>query len=262
MAVRPEGTPCWADAMFPDLEAAKRFYGELLGWTFGESSAEFGHYTQATLDGRAVAAVFPRDPGTDTPAAWNLYFATPDAEATASAIRENGGELVKEPMTVADFGRMVVARDPSGVYFSAWQAGAHEGFETTGEPGSYAWAEVCTREERKADSFFPVVFPFQVERMESERVDYRLWRVGGEPVGGRLKMSDNFPPEAPPFINVYFSVADTDAAVATVRSLGGQLLYGPKDSPFGRFAPVMDPQGAVFTVIDTGTRAGEMPAFS
>ncbi|MYS41169.1 VOC family protein, partial [Streptomyces sp. SID5998] len=27
MAVRPEGTPCWADAMFPDIEAAKRFYG-------------------------------------------------------------------------------------------------------------------------------------------------------------------------------------------------------------------------------------------
>src|ERR1051325_10535966 len=33
MAVRPEGAPCWADAMFSDLEGAKRFYGEVLGWT-------------------------------------------------------------------------------------------------------------------------------------------------------------------------------------------------------------------------------------
>ena len=41
MAVEPEGTPCWADAMFTDVEGAKSFYGEVLGWTFGESSSEF-----------------------------------------------------------------------------------------------------------------------------------------------------------------------------------------------------------------------------
>ena len=40
MAVRAEtfaeGVPCWADAMLSDVEAGKRFYGELFGWTFGE----------------------------------------------------------------------------------------------------------------------------------------------------------------------------------------------------------------------------------
>ncbi|MYW18313.1 VOC family protein, partial [Streptomyces sp. SID2955] len=47
MAVQPEGTPCWADAMFSDVEGAKRFYGDVLGWTFGASSSEYGNYTQA-----------------------------------------------------------------------------------------------------------------------------------------------------------------------------------------------------------------------
>ncbi|MFF8956141.1 VOC family protein [Streptomyces sp. NPDC014894] len=262
MAVLPEGTPCWADAMFPDLEAAKGFYGELFGWTFGESSEEFGHYTQASLDGKAVAAVVPRGPESGIPAAWNLYFATPDADSTAARIRENGGELGMEPMTVGEFGRMVMARDPSGVYFSAWQAGTHCGFEKTGEPGAYAWADLCTRDVRKADSFFPLVFPFEVRKMEGERVDFHLWSIGGEPVAGRLRMTENFPAEAAPFINVYFAVADVDAAVATVTRLGGRLMYGPHDSPFGRFAPVMDPQGAAFSVIDLESRAGETPSFS
>lgn len=62
MAARPEGAPCWADAMFPDLEAAKGFYGELLGWTFGESSEEYGNYTQAYSGGKNVAALSPRCP--------------------------------------------------------------------------------------------------------------------------------------------------------------------------------------------------------
>lgn len=67
MAAKPEGAPCWADAMFPDLEAAKSFYGDLLGWTFGESSEEYGNYTQAYSGGKNVAALSPQMPGWEGP---------------------------------------------------------------------------------------------------------------------------------------------------------------------------------------------------
>jgi predicted enzyme related to lactoylglutathione lyase len=146
MAVQPEGTPCWADAMFTDVEGAKTFYGDVLGWTFGEASSEYGNYTQAYSDGKAVAAVVPPMPGQEEgPSQWCLYFASPDAAATAGKIRENGGEVLMEPMAVGDFGTMCLGRDPSGAVFGVWQAGAHEGFEAIGEPGAYAWAEVFTR---------------------------------------------------------------------------------------------------------------------
>ncbi len=262
MAVRPEGTPCWADVTFPDVEAAKHFYGELLGWTYDEGSAEFGNYTQAYSDGKAVAAVVPRIPGVDSTAAWNLYFATADASATTARIRENGGTPAMDPVRVGDFGTMVTAQDPSGVYFSAWQAGSHEGFEKTGEPGAYAWVDIHTREARKADSFFPSVFPFQVQRMDTDEVDFHLWSVGGEPVAGRLKTNGEVPAGLPPFANVYFAVRDCDAAVHTVTELGGLLLGEPMDSPFGRSATVADQQGAVFSVIDLENTKGEMPSFS
>lgn len=62
MAAHPDGTPCWVDAMFSDVEGAKSFYGDVLGWTFGESSSEYGNYTQAYADGKAVAAVVPPMP--------------------------------------------------------------------------------------------------------------------------------------------------------------------------------------------------------
>ncbi|MER6910997.1 VOC family protein [Streptomyces sp. NPDC000594] len=261
MAVRPEGTPCWADASFDDPPAAQDFYGELLGWTFGESAEEYGGYTQASVDGELVAAISPKMPGSDEPTAWNLYFATPDAAATAARIRENGGTLAEEPVQVGSFGTMVRATDPSGVPFCAWQAADHQGFGRTGEPGAFVWAEVCTRDTRKADAFFPVVFPFEVQRMVSDKVDFNVWKVAGAPVAGRLRMTANFPEAADPFINVYFAVSGVDDTVATAVRLGGQLLYGPTPSPFGRFAPLMDPQGAVFTVIDTADTEGPMPSF-
>ncbi|MEU6231519.1 VOC family protein [Kitasatospora sp. NPDC047058] len=265
MAALPEGTPCWADAMFRDVEGAKAFYGDVLGWTFGEASSEFGNYTQAYSDGKAVAAVVPSMPGQDEEerSSWWLYLASPDAAATADRIRANGGEVVMGPTKVGDFGTMVLARDPGGVAFGVWQADAHEGFEKQGATGAYTWAEVLTREPGKADAFFPAVFPYSTQKMETDEVDYKIFRAGGQPVLGRMGMGpEDLPPEAPSYLSVYFAVDDCDATVAKVAERGGKLYFGPMDSPFGRFAAVGDPQGAAFGVIDLGTTAGDMPVMT
>ncbi|MEU9916732.1 VOC family protein [Streptomyces sp. NPDC051001] len=262
MAVQPEGTPCWADAMFSDVEGAKSFYGDVLGWTFGEASSEYGNYTQAYADGKAVAAVVPPMPGQEGQSQWCLYLASPDAEATAGKIRDNGGDVLMEPMAVGDFGTMCLARDPSGAVFGVWQAGQHEGFEAIGEPGAYAWAEVFTREPAKTDDFLTAVFPYRAKQMEDDAVDFRIFDIGENTVLGRMKMTDDFPPEVPSYVNVYFAVSDCDDAVAKATKLGGVLRFGPMSSPFGRFAALSDPQGASFSVIDLSTTEGEMPKIS
>lgn len=260
MAVQPEGTPCWADAMFSDVEGAKSFYGDVLGWTFGEASSEYGNYTQAYSDGKAVAAVVPPMPGQEGQSQWCLYFASPDAAATAGTIRDNGGEVVMEPMQVGDFGTMCLGRDPSGVVFGVWQAGVHEGFEAPPEqPGAFCWAEVFTREPEKSDVFFPAVFGYSAKQMQDDAIDFRMFNLGDNTVLGRMKMTDEFPPEVPPYINVYFTVDNCDDAVAKATKLGGIVRFGPMDSPFGRFAALSDPQGASFSVVDVTTTTGEMP---
>ncbi|MFI1566615.1 VOC family protein [Streptomyces sp. NPDC020490] len=259
MAVRPEGTPCWADAMFGDIEGAKRFYGDVLGWTFGETSSEYGNYTQAYADGKAVAAVVPPMPGQDGRSQWCLYFASRDAAATAARIRDNGGEVLMEPMRVGDFGTMCLAREPGGAVFGVWQPGVHEGFEATAVPGAYGWAEVFTRAPERTDAFFTAVFSYRARQMEDDAVDFRLFSLGDDMVLGRMRMTDDFPPEVPSYINVYFVVPDCDDAVAKAAKLGGVLRFGPVDSPYGRFAALGDPQGAQFSVIDITRAEGEPP---
>ncbi|MFE9767673.1 VOC family protein [Streptomyces sp. NPDC005808] len=259
MAVQPEGTPCWADAMFSDVEGAKSFYGDVLGWTFGESSSEYGNYTQAYKDGKAVAAVVPPMPGAEGQSAWCLYFASPDAAAAAQKIRDNGGTVLMEPMQVGDFGTMALAAEPSGAVFGVWQAGVHEGFEATSVPGAYAWAEVFTRVPEKTDAFLPAVFPFTAKQMDHDDFDFRVFNVGEDTVLGRMRMTDDFPPEVPSYVNVYFAVDDCDAAVAKATGRGAVLRFGPMGSPFGRFAALSDPQGALFSVIDLDTTEGDMP---
>lgn len=212
----PEGAPCWVDAMFTDVEGAKTFYGDVLGWTFGEASSEYGNYTQAYSDGKAVAAVVPPMPGVDAPSQWCLYFASPDAEATAGKVTASGGEVLMGPMQVGAFGTMLIAKEPSGAVFGVWQPGEHKGFEKMGEPGSYAWAEVFTREPDKPDAFLPAVFPYNAQQMDAgddpaaAGMDFKVFSVNGpeNPVLGRMKMDDDFPPEVPPYIQIYFGVPD------------------------------------------------------
>ncbi len=164
-----------------------------------------------------------------------------------------------EPMQVADFGSMCLARDPGGVVFGVWQAGSHEGFEVIGEPGAYVWAEIYTREPAKSDAFFPAVFSYRQRDMEDDQMDFRVYDLGDRSVLGRMRMTEDFPPEVPPYINVYFAVEDCDEAVARATKLGGVLRFGPMTMAFGRFAALSDPQGAHFSVIDTTKTEGEMP---
>jgi predicted enzyme related to lactoylglutathione lyase len=53
----------------------------------------------------------------------------------------------------------------------------------------------------------------------------------------------------PPHWSVCFAVADCDAIVAKARELGATITYEPMDMPIGRFAGIVDPQGAAFSVM-------------
>ncbi len=243
------GSPCWADVSVPDPDAAKRFYGALLGWDFETGEEPFGGYAPALKDGKNVAAVATAQGG--APAAWNLYFATPDAQALARRIGEAGGKVVLEPTAIGDAGTMLLAADPGGAHFGAWQPGTRAGFELQGVPGTFFWPEIYTRDKADVDPFYEGVFGFSGQQISEGPFDFKLWFQpdNPQPVAGRLQMGEFMPAEVPAHALVYFSVADTDETVAKVLELGGGVGREPADSPFGRSALVADDQGARFAVM-------------
>ncbi|MER7761822.1 VOC family protein [Streptomyces sp. NPDC097619] len=255
MAAFAEGTPCWVDAALPDLEAGKRFYGELFEWTFGESAGpEYGHYTQAYNEGRNVGALAAKTDGR-MPTVWNVYFAVRDARATSVRIQEAGGQVITAPMPVGAYGTTALAVDPGGAVFGLWQAGSHQGFELQQKPNSFCWTEVYTRERDAVDSFYARVFGYLPDDRDDAGLDYRAWSpAGSDPtpdtaIAGRAVLTGAFPEALPAHFLVYFAVPDCDAAVATVRRLGGRVTAEPFDTPHGRIAVVADNQGAAFALL-------------
>ncbi|MCQ0023196.1 VOC family protein [Streptomyces somaliensis DSM 40738] len=254
---RPEGTPCWADVLLPDLEAGKRFYGELFGWTFAEGGGIQGPYATALSDGLRVAGLAPKGDGR-MPTAWGVYLATADAVALAARVREAGGQVITEPVRVGAAGVTALVADPGGAVFGVWQAGEHTGFEKEGLPGSYCWTEVYTRARDKdaVDAFYTALFGYRTRDLDDPSADFRVWSPAGtgEPtdadaIGGRSVIGGVFPAEMPAHFLVYFAVADCDETVAATLRLGGRVTEEPFDTPYGRIALLADDQGAAFAVL-------------
>jgi predicted enzyme related to lactoylglutathione lyase len=240
----PAGTPCWIDYGAADVEGAKGFYGDLLGWTWSGGDPEYGGYLNAAKDGLQVAGLGPLMGEGDSPA-WTTYFATDDAAATAARIREAGGTVVVEPMEVGPMGTMVIALDPQGHAFGLWQSGTHTGVQRFNEPGALVWNEAAVEDTAAAQAFYAAVFGFEWDPMEG-MAPYATFRIGDRPLGGMGEVT----PGLPRGWTVCFAVASTDAAVSTVEAAGGKVLHPAEDTEFGRFAVLEDRWGASFSVME------------
>ena len=94
------GAPCWIDLTEQaDIERSKAVYGELFGWAFEDTGADFGHYNMASKDGAAVGGVMAKQ-DLSVPDTWTVYLHTTDISATAQKVTAAGGQLMFPPMAV------------------------------------------------------------------------------------------------------------------------------------------------------------------
>lgn len=247
------GAPSWVDLTTSDPQGARAFYGGLFGWEFDDIHDEQQNvgYTNCLLRGKKVAGMGSEPAPEGWPTAWTTYFDTDDADASAERITGNGGTLLMEPTDVDPHGRMVIATDPTGATFGLWQAGGHLGAELAQEPGTVCWSELTTTDLAGAQDFYTKVLDVTWERAElgADGPQYFTFHVGGQAVGGALALPEGAPTGIPPHWTVYFAVDDADATAERIRELGGTVVDGPADSPYGRWTLCNDPQGAMFMTL-------------
>jgi uncharacterized protein len=241
------GVPSWVDLGTPDVERAAEFYAGLFGWNCPEGPPEAGGYRVCDIDGKSVAGLGPQqNPG---PTVWAMYVNVTSADDVTAAVTANGGQLFVPPMDVMEAGRMAVAADPIGAVFGLWQPGVHKGAQLVNEPGTFSWGELVTDDVPASKAFYGAVFGWGAETHGDGPGAYTEWQVNGRSIGGMMEKPPQMPAEVPPSWGVYFTVADTDAAVARITELGGGVVSPPMDIEPGRFAVVTDPSGAMFNVI-------------
>jgi len=277
----PESVPSWVDTEQGDVEAAKRFYGGLFGWTFVDATPPEARsrYVVAQLDGQDVAGLSgPAEPvaGGAAPApgespdesrpTWNTYVAVDDADAAAARVEAAGGRLLQPPTEAGEGGRFAVCVDPAGVEFRLWQARRRLGAQVVNVPGGWNFSDLHAADPGQSSAFYADVFGWafddlgfatmirrpgygdHLEATIDPEIRTRQQGVGAPPgfedaVGWLARAGEG----EPPHWHVSFTVADRDAAAASAERLGGAVL-GREDNEWTRTALVRDPQGAQFTL--------------
>jgi predicted enzyme related to lactoylglutathione lyase len=244
----PAGTPCWVDVAVPDVAEATKFYGPVLGWTFHDTGEDYGHYTMCMAGNDQTAAGIGKIQMEGQPAAWTVYLASDDVDATAKLIAENGGSVVAGPMDIPEVGRMAIAVDPTGGVFGVWQANPMNGIVVYNEPGGLVWEDARLSDADAGKRFYSTLFGYTYTPIEGAPDDYGTFGFeGAEPLGGMGGLM-GAPEGTPSHWQPYFSVTSVDEAIATAQSSGGTVVAPAMDTPFGRMATLLDPFGAAFAL--------------
>lgn len=249
------GTFSWTDLGTTDPEAAKRFYAELLGWSFEDQDAGGGNvYVEASIEGDAVAGLYSQPEqqrAQGVPPFWFSYVTVASADAAAERAAELGAEVHAGPFDVVEAGRMAVIADPTGAMIGVWEPRQSIGARRVNDPGCMTWNELTTGDPGRAIDFYGALFGWRFEPLDTGGGP-PYWSIAhAGAAGGRngsmreLALEDAERGMRPAWLT-YFTVADADAAVERGAAAGGTVLVPAFEIPTGRIAILADPQGAAF----------------
>jgi predicted enzyme related to lactoylglutathione lyase len=106
----------WNELMTWDVEQAKSFYADTLGWTYEATPMEEGTYwiikSGETTAGGMFQLTMPLFEG--VPEGWMAYIAVDDIDARVAKATAAGAALMRPPFDVPGVGRIAIMREPGG----------------------------------------------------------------------------------------------------------------------------------------------------
>jgi predicted enzyme related to lactoylglutathione lyase len=111
-----EGVFVWDELMTTDVEGAKRFYGDVVGWESRDMDMGELTYTLFGTGGIDRAGCMPLPAGAEgMPPAWLTYLGTDDVDAIAEKATSLGANaIIMEPTDIPTVGRLAVIVDAAG----------------------------------------------------------------------------------------------------------------------------------------------------
>jgi hypothetical protein len=252
------GKIIWADLVTPDLVAAERFYGGLLGWTFREIPGGDSPYAVALLGNRAVAGILQKaiPAGEHRQPAWLTFIAVRDLDQARRVALSHGAKGLSPSKTYAGRGAQAVFADPQGAVFAALASSSGDGADYLATPGEWIWSSLLTRSVGDTAAFYQAVFGYEIFDLGSDDGAEHVILAAGDYARAGIH---SLPPghRHPHWIN-FVRVADASRSAGQARALGGRMLVEPHpDRHGGQVAVVADPSGAPIGLMewsDTYTR--------
>jgi predicted enzyme related to lactoylglutathione lyase len=258
--VHSHGRFVWYELATTDMEAAKAFYTEVVGWGTQDASMPGVAYTLFTAGGAPVSGLMslPEDArAAGFRPSWLGCVSVDDVDAAAERVKALGGAVHVPPTEIPNISRFSIGVDPqmATIALFKWLDGGREQPPDLDAPSRVGWHELLAADWEQAFAFYRELFGWQKAQTDTGAAGtYQLFSAGGETIGG---MYTKPAMEPVPFWLYYFNVGDIDVAITRVKAGGGAILNGPIEVPGKRWiARCTDPQGAIFALMGKRSHNG------
>ena len=239
-----KGEIVWIDLITNDAKTSKKFFSNLLGWSFENHDA----YDMALSGTKPVSGIIEDKEllkGSKT-SYWVVSNSVEDASATAKKIKSQGGKILSEPMEISGRGTVALVEDAQGAFFSIIQNSSGDPKASAPRNGEWMWAELWTSNPETAVSFYTDVLNITSKPIADDgEGDYFILKGDSYEFGGITKIPVKN--EAPIWIPV-LRVEDAAATAEKATKLGGSILIGPAMVSGNKVALITTPSGAPFLV--------------
>ena len=247
----------WHDLMTDDVAAARRFYGELFGWSFESTTGpNGGDYTLITSDSQLIGGMVQlADPVGEDYSRWLGFLSVPDVDEAVAFAQSKGGSTVAGPLDLPNIGRAAAILDPQGAVVGLLRSRIGDPVDQDiDQAGRVVWNELLAEDDLKAADFYSIVSGVQVKLAERGEGRYVYLRAQDRDRAGiMLRPADDIEP----LWLTHFAVEDPAAAARRVSELGGTVLLEPSSElRDGSLAVVTDPTGAILALHRWPEQAG------
>jgi uncharacterized protein len=251
--VDTHGQFVWYELLTNNVEAAKAFYTNVVGWGIEDVSMPGMTYILLTVGGASIAGLsgLPEEAKQMglTPR-WIGYVGVGDVDAAAERLEQLGGKVHVPPQNIGDISRFAVVADPQMARLALlqWLKPRREMAAAPRAAGRIGWHELFAVDCEKAFAFYSELFRWQKGIAATGAMGtYQLFSAAGKTIGGILTKQPTIPETT--WLH-YFDVGDLDAAIDRVKAGGGQTLNEAIEAPDGSWVvQCTDPQGALFALI-------------
>jgi predicted enzyme related to lactoylglutathione lyase len=240
------GRPVWHDLVTSDLEAAKRFYGGVFGWTFEDFQLKVGRYALASLGGKPVAGIIHPGQREVNVSQWLTYFSVDDVDAAVAVGTKAGAKLAVPPRDIAGQGRAALLLDPHGAPVALARLKGGDPARARPPLNGWLWVDLWTPDPAASLTFYRTLLGFEPEVVMLAQARYTVLGRGDVAYAGMIRIPE---PEIRPNWLPIVRVADARVAAERAAELGGRVILAPRpEIREGKAAIIADPTGGAVAV--------------
>ena len=234
----------WHDLMTRDVAAARRFYGELLGWRFEDVKRGDRPYVLARAGSDPVAGIVDINHYPDAGAQWISFMAVEDVDKAVGVVKSAGGTVLLDALDLKPVARVAVIADPQGAPLGLARLWKDRPEMVKPIARQFFWDEYLARDAAAALDFYKRLAGYQSTISDTRLgVEYHVLQ-NSRKRAGLFQLPASATGILPNWLP-YVMVDDPQALSSRVSGLGGQvILPAAPERRNGTLVIIKDPSGA------------------